>query len=94
MRSFLQSRVVAYKDWWRRPTTMKDRFVSALIGGIGAIWIGVLGRLILGQTPVSLTTLGWWAIYSVIAGVILGFCFPKVTGTIMYPFSMLGVGRN
>lgn len=94
MRKFLQSQVIAYKYWWHRPTTMKDRFVSVLIGGIGAIWIGVLGRVMLGPNPVSLTTLGWWAIYSVIVGVVLGFCFPKVIGTVMYPFSMLGVGNN
>ena len=91
MNRLLQHHYQDFKEWWRTPATMKERCISSLAGGTGALWIGVLGRLVLDHNPVSISTLVGWAIGSVIIGMVAGFCFPKAVGTVMYPLSMLGV---
>jgi hypothetical protein len=68
--------------------------VGALVGAFGCFWIGVLGRLFVGPTPVSLETIAWWALGSVAVGLTLGIVFPKVTTCVCFPFSTIGVGGS
>lgn len=92
--AFVRRRLSAFREWWPAPTTTRDRFVGATIGGMGCFWIGILGRLLLGPLPVSLPTLGWWALGSVVVGITLGLLFPKVVSVVCFPFSTFGIGPS
>jgi hypothetical protein len=94
IRSFFDRRRQYFVDWWHAPITQKDRALGALVGGLGSFWIGVLGRILLGPLPVSLSTIGWWALGSVVVGVMLGIIFPKVTTCVCFPFSVFGGGSG
>jgi len=94
IRRFFQRRTEEFKSWWRAPATWKDRALGAVVGAFGCFWIGVLGRLFLGPTPVSFVTIGWWALGSVAVGIMLGLVFPKVTTCVCFPFSTIGVGSG
>ncbi len=89
---YLQRKFHNLVEWWRAPITRKDRILGAVVGGFGGFWIGVLGRLLLGPMPVSFSTIGWWALYSIIVGALLGIAFPKVILFVCYPFSIFGGG--
>ena len=86
--------LTSFNQWWRRPLRKRDRVGAVAIGAIGGFWVGLLGRLMLGSMPVSLSTLGYWAIGSVVVGVVLGVLFPRVVSVVLYPFSFLGVGGS
>ncbi|HYW56201.1 MAG TPA: hypothetical protein VE934_04530 [Polaromonas sp.] len=90
--SFLQTRYQNYVRWRHAPATRRDRIIGAVIGGMGCFWIGVLGRLALGPLPVSVSALGWWALGSVLLGVMLGIFFPKIVSVVCLPFSSFGGG--
>ena len=92
IQQLLMKRMESFKVWWYRPPTSSDRFRSAVIGGIGAFLIGMFLRLILGLNPVSVGTLGLWGLAGALTGIILGACFPKIVGMLMFPFAMLGLG--
>ncbi|MGH9255399.1 MAG: hypothetical protein ACRD3C_12620 [Vicinamibacterales bacterium] len=92
--TFFQRKKESFIIWWRAPVTRRDRVLAAVVGGIGCFWIGVLGRLIVGPSPVSLEVLAWWALGSVAAGVVLGVLFPKATTCLAFPFSTFGVGSG
>ena len=86
--------VKKFKEWWDRPLQSKDRVAAVFIGALGAFWVGTLGRLILGPMPVAMNTLVYWAIASIIVGVILGLLFPKPVTVVLFPFSMFGIGGS
>jgi hypothetical protein len=90
--ALLQRQRQRFITWWRAPVTRKDRATGALVGGIAFLWIGVLGRLIIGPSPVGLGVLAWWALGSIAFGVALGLLFPKATTCVLFPFSTFGVG--
>jgi hypothetical protein len=90
--TFLQRQRQRFMAWWRAPLTSKDRVLGALVGGIACFWIGVLGRLILGPSPVGFDVLAWWALGSIAFGIALGLIFPKATTCVLFPFSTIGVG--
>lgn len=92
IRTLINQKKEKFLRWWRAPITLKDRIIGAIIGGIGCFWIGVLGRIMLGTLPVSISTLGWWALGSVVIGITLEILFPKVTACICFPFSIFGLG--
>ena len=92
IKQLLKKRVEKFKDWWQRPPTTSDRLLSAVIGGMGAFWVGIFLRLILGPNPVSLSTLGLWGLTGILTGIILGASFPKIVGILMFPFAILGIG--
>jgi hypothetical protein len=92
--AFFRRKKESFIIWWRAPITLKDRVRGAVVGGIGCFWIGVLGRLIFGPSPVSLVALAWWALGSVAAGIALGILFPKATTCVAFPFSTFGVGSG
>jgi len=83
-----------FKQWWHAPSTWKDRLLGALVGAFGFFWIGVLGRLLLGPSPVGLGVLAWWALASVSFGILLGVVFPKATTCVAYPFLSITVGNG
>jgi len=91
---FVKRRAVSFTEWWCAPATPKDRRLGALVGAVGCFWIGVLGRLMLGPTPVALATLGWWALASIAVGIALGRFFPKATTCVCFPFSMFSIGSG
>lgn len=88
----LNRRKQRFREWWHAPATARDRVLGALVGGIGSFWLGVLGRIILGPHPISLETVAWWALGSVLVGMVIGLVFPKATTCLLFPFSTLGVG--
>ncbi len=90
--SFFQNRYQNYVRWRQAPATRRDRIIGAVIGGMGCFWIGILGRLSLGPLPASVSALGWWALGSVLVGVMLGICFPKIVSVVCFPFSSFGGG--
>lgn len=92
MNGFLQSRYQSYARWRLAPVKRRDRTIGAFIGGMGCFWIGILGRLALGPLPVSPPTLGWWALGSILLGVMLGIRFPKIVSVVCFPFSSFGGG--
>ena len=92
--TLLQRERQRFVAWWGAPATSKDRAIGALIGGIAGFWIGVLGRLMLGPSPVGLDVLAWWALGSVALGIALGVVFPKATACVLFPFSTIGLGSG
>jgi hypothetical protein len=91
MRTIIIQKKETFVHWWLAPSTRKDRVRGAIVGSLGSFWIGILGRIILGTLPISISTLGWWALGSVLTGIVLGITFPKVTTCICFPFSIFGV---
>ncbi len=92
MPGFFIRRRKQFKAWWHAPVSRSDRMQGAIIGGIGGFWIGVLGRLILGTTPVELSVIAWWGGGLALAGVALGIIFPKATKCVCLPFALIGIG--
>jgi hypothetical protein len=92
MNGFFRLRFQNFARWWHAPVTRRDRTIGAIIGGMGCFWIGILGRLALGPLPVSPSTLGWWALGSILLGVMLGIRFPKIVSVVCFPFSSFGGG--
>jgi len=92
--SFLRRRIQGFSEWWNTPATIRDRVVSGMIGGLGGFWIGLLGRLLLGPQPVDIVVLGGWVVGTMVFLSVLGVLFPKVIGTICYPFSLFGIGNS
>ncbi len=92
IREYLQRRAERFRTWWLAPITTKDRVLGVVIGGIGCFWVGVLGRIFLGPSPVSGTVIAWWAAGSVTVGVVLGAIFPKAVTCLCFPFSTFGGG--
>ena len=84
----------AFNEWWRQPLRTVDRVGAMGIGAFGGVWIGVLGRMFLGPMPVAFSTLGYWALGSIIVGAVLGIFFPRVVRVVLYPFALFGVGSN
>lgn len=80
----------AVKQWWRRPLRRRDKVAAVVIGAFVGFWFGLLGRLMLGPMPVSVTTLLWWAAGGIVTGVILGVRFPRAVTILLGPFAMLG----
>ncbi len=92
MNRFLQNRYQNYARWRHAPVTRRDRAMAAIVGGMGCFWLGILGRLALGPLPVTLSALGWWALGTMVLGVLLGICFPKSISVVCLPFSSFGGG--
>jgi hypothetical protein len=92
LNGFFRRRMQNFARWWQAPVTRRDRVIGAIIGGMGCFWIGLLGRLALGATPVPLSTLGGWALGAMLVGILLGVCFPKSVSVLCFPFSSFGGG--
>ena len=81
---------MTFKEWWNRPIRVGDRIWAAMIGAFGGFWVGLLVRVFLGSTPVSLPVLAYWAVGAAVAGLVLGVLFPKATTVVLFPFSTFG----
>ena len=86
--------IAKFKAWWNKPLKPKDRLTAILIGAMGFFWVGIIGLFVFGPTPVSFSTLGYWAVGSIIIGVILGALFPKLVTIILFPFSLFSIGGS
>jgi len=75
-----------FREWWCTPATRQDRVVGAEVGGIAGLWIGVLGRHLLGSSSAPFSTIVWWALGSAAAGAVLGILLPKVAACVFFPF--------
>lgn len=87
----LKSRLGNFQKWWLAPNTQEDRIRGCLIGGAGCFWIGGLGRLIFGESPVSISVIGLWALGGAVTGILLGAIFPKAVSCVCFPFSKFGI---
>lgn len=87
---FIKRHTRKLREWWRSPTTAKDRAVGAVVGGFGGFWIGVLGRIVLGALPASLNEVVIWALATAICGIGAGIAFPKPVTVVLFPFSTFG----
>ena len=90
--AFFKRRVEDFKSRWSRPPTARDRVLGAFVGALAGLWVAVLGRLFLGEMPVSFSTLADFAMIGAACGVVLGTTFPKVVLILGFPFASLGVG--
>lgn len=81
-----------FLSWWQRPVQTRDRVGAIAVGAFGGMWVGLLLRLFFGPMPVSLPTLGYWAIGGIAAGMLLGALFPRATTIVLFPFSTFGAG--
>jgi hypothetical protein len=88
-----QSNHTKFIAWWNAPNTKKDRYIAAIVGAFGGFWIGALGRIMLGETPVLISDVGLWALVGIILFSLLGVFFPKAILCICFPFSVFGVGN-
>jgi hypothetical protein len=92
IRAFFQRRAADFKAWWHRPPTVRDRVLGAFVGALAGLWIAVLGRLFLGEMPVSFAALAEVAMIGAACGAMLGATFPKAVLILGFPFASLGVG--
>jgi len=92
--NFFGRQLQRHREWWRAPVTPKDRLAGTVVGGVACFWFGLLGRVMLGPTPVSLASIAAWALGVAVAGALIGFIFPKVTTTLGFPFSTFGIGSG
>ena len=83
---------LGFVDWWHRPMRTRDRVGAFFIGGFGGLWVGLIGRLVFGPTPVSLSVLAYWVVGGAFACALLGILFPRVVTMVLYPFAMFGGG--
>lgn len=81
------------REWWQSPVTIKDRVAGALVGGFGGFWIGVLGRIAIGATPVSLGEVVVCALAAATCCAAIGFVFPKPVTIAFFPLSIFGGGN-
>jgi EamA domain-containing membrane protein RarD len=66
--------------------------LGAFVGALAGLWIAVLGRVFLGDMPVSFSALAEIAMIGAGCGVALGASFPKIVLILGFPFASLGVG--
>ena len=92
IRAFIQRRAANFKSWWNRPPTTRDRVLGSFVGALVGVWVAVLGRLLLGEMPVSFVSLAEFAMIGAACGVVLGAAFPKSVLILGFPFASLGVG--
>ena len=90
--AFFARRTRRFREWWCAPTTRADRILGAIVGGLGGLVAGLLARLLLGQLPVSLAVVGWWALSGAVLGLVFGTIFPKAAACVFFPLSLFGVG--
>ena len=81
----------SFREWWQAPITPRDRRLGAFVGGLGGFWIGALGRIALGASPVSLTEVGAWGLVVAVCCAAIGIAFPKPVTLILFPLSVFGV---
>lgn len=85
--------MIKFRTWWSAPNTLKDRITAAIVGSIGGFWIGLLGRILIGELPVSFSETGYWALGTALMFSMLGVIFPKVILCLCFPFSIFGIGN-
>jgi hypothetical protein len=89
--AFLRRRTSEFRAWWHKPATTRDRVLGVFVGLFAGFWVGVLGRIILGEMPVSFATLAEFAMIGAGTGLVLGATFPKAVLILGFPFASMGV---
>ena len=82
-----------FRQWWQAPATSGDRLLGAVVGRFGGLWIGALGRIAFGPTPVSLGEVAVFAVIAATCGAGLGVAFPKPVTVVLFPLSLFGGGH-
>lgn len=85
--------MLKFRNWWSAPNTRKERMTAAVVGAIGGFWIGLLGRIMIGELPVSFSEAGYWALGAAMIFSLTGVLFPKAVLCICFPFSTFGIGN-
>jgi hypothetical protein len=65
--------------------------LGAFVGTLAGLWVAVLGRLFLGDMPVTFSALAELAMIGAACGLLLGAAFPKIVLILGFPFASLGV---
>jgi hypothetical protein len=78
-----------FRTWWHAPIKRRDRILGAVVGALGAFWIGCLCRLFLGPVPMPLAVVLTWGLVAAFVGTVLGVTFPKVVACVCFPFATL-----
>ena len=82
-----------FSKWWQAPITSRDRVLGAFVGGIAGFWIGALGRIALGATPVSFGEVAVYALAAATCCAAIGVVFPKPVTIALFPLSIFGGGN-
>ena len=88
IRAFFKRRTDGFRAWWRAPPTVMDRVLSSFLGGWAGLWIGAIGRIIIG--PASLPELLQYSVGTAIALLAMGALFPKTMRIVAFPFAFIG----
>jgi hypothetical protein len=91
---FFNRRKLSFSEWWRAATTPADRIWGFIYGAFGGLWIGLLGRVLLGPMPVSFSVAGQWALGGAVLLALVGIPFPKVVSCVAFPFAFSGFGGS
>ncbi|MDR7150958.1 hypothetical protein J2W49_002931 [Hydrogenophaga palleronii] len=89
--SYVAEKRAKFQSWWHAPATPADRAWAFVLGAWAGLWLGLIGRLIIGGTPVPLVEVFWYAIAMAVALAVSGLIFPKTVRCISFPFAFFGL---
>jgi len=81
-----------FLNWWRAPITSRDRVTGAVVGAFAGFWLGALGRIVVGASPVSGSVVLAWGVAGAALVAVLGIAFPKLVSVALFPFATFGPG--
>lgn len=61
-----------------------------MVGAFAGFWIGFLGRIVVGATPVSGTAVLVWGVAGAALVALLGAMFPKLVSVALFPLATFG----
>ena len=77
--------IAEVKAWWPKPTNRRDRIVGAVFACFGALFVGVVVRLVVGPLPLPWLEVVRSAALSAVLGLLLGLAAPKYAIVASYP---------
>ena len=73
------------RAWWPEPTNRRDRIIGAVFAGLGALFVGVVVRLVAGPLPLPWREVVRSAAWSAVLGLLLGLAAPKYAIVVSCP---------